>query len=56
MFLVSKVDPLIGNSLKTKVTLLIWRIIISVIMIKVETNFSLTATNKTEIFMQTEEQ
>ena len=31
---------------KTKVTLLIWRIIISVIMIKVKTNFSLTATNK----------
>ena len=31
---------------KTKATLLIWRIIISVIMIKVKTNFSLTATNK----------
>ena len=32
--------------LKTKATLLIWRIIISMIMIKVKTNFSLTATNK----------
>ena len=31
---------------KTKVTLLIWRIIISMIMIKVQTNFSITATNK----------
>ena len=31
---------------RTKVTLLIWRIIISVKIIKVETNFSLTATNK----------
>ena len=34
------------NLPRTKVTLLIWRIIISVIIIKVETNFSLTATNK----------
>ena len=31
---------------RTKVTLLIWRMIISVIIIKVETNFSLTATHK----------
>ena len=31
---------------KTKATLLIWRIIISVIIIKVKTNFSLAATNK----------
>ena len=34
------------NLPRTKVTLLIWRIIISVIIIKVGTNFSLTATNK----------
>ena len=32
--------------LKTKVTLLIWRIRLSMIMIKVETNSSITATNK----------
>ena len=31
---------------KTKATLLIWRIIISVIIIKVKTNFSLAAMNK----------
>ena len=31
---------------KTKATLLIWRIIISVIIIKVKTNFSLASTNK----------
>ena len=31
---------------KTKATLLIWRIIISVIIIKVKTNFPLAATNK----------
>ena len=32
--------------LKTKVTLLIWQIRLSMIMIKVETNSSITATNK----------
>ena len=44
MFLVSR--PVNWKFPKTKVTLLIWRIIISMIMIKVETNFSITATNK----------
>ena len=41
--------------LKTKATLLIWRIRLSMLMIKVETNSSITATSK-EIFVQTEEQ
>ena len=45
MFRASKVYPLIGISPEQK-SLLIWRIIISVIIIKVETNSSLTATNK----------
>ena len=38
--------PVNCKFLKTKVTLLIWRIIISMIMIKVQTNSSITATNK----------